>query len=175
MNEPHDKALIDAAGVDLVVRPRWRSVDQGGMDITPMIDITFLLLIFFLVAGRLQQNTPAELPAARYGDGVDPKVAAVLTLVRGPGEQDLVFQGDSIAPSQQIDAPDLGQQQLQIAAYVERQMAGQPPQEMPKQHVLIKAARDVRSREVARVARAVGKAATAGDIPLYVAVREGDE
>ncbi len=33
-----------------------RPLDDSEMDITPMIDITFLLLIFFLVAARLDET-----------------------------------------------------------------------------------------------------------------------
>ena len=53
-----------------------------------------------------------------------------------------------------------------------RQFTGDPPDVEPKQHVLIKAAREVRSREVARVARAVAKANTLKTIQMHFAVRE---
>ena len=43
--------------------PRRPKMDVD-MDITPMIDVTFLLLIFFLVASRVAQDTEVTLPAA---------------------------------------------------------------------------------------------------------------
>ena len=43
--------------------PRKRRFDDAEMDITPMIDITFLLLIFFLVASKMDEG--ATLDAAR--------------------------------------------------------------------------------------------------------------
>ena len=32
------------------------------IDITPMIDVTFQLLIFFMVTSTMQGNPPAEIP-----------------------------------------------------------------------------------------------------------------
>ena len=166
--------LVDTDDEVLVTLPRHRAVEQGEMDITPMIDITFLLLIFFLVAARLQQNMMAELPVARYGDGVSTKAAVVLTVTHGSGDNDLVYQGDTTAEEARFDAADLEQQEALIAAYVEAEYAGEPPEIDPKEHVIIKAGRDVRSREVARVVRAAARADVSEEIKLYVAVREAD-
>ena len=57
------------------------------------------------------------------------------------------------------------EQETEIMAYVESGMRDA----LPKQHVLIKAEREGRHREVARVAKAVGQVP---DVPLYVAVYE---
>jgi biopolymer transport protein ExbD len=172
MFDETDSALFDAAEDDLISLPRRRTEEESSMDITPMIDITFLLLIFFLVAARLQQSITAELPQARYGEGVATKTAAVLTVIPGPGEHAHVFKGDTIADQARVKAADLMEQEREIAAYVEQEYVGDPPRVVPKRHVLIRAAREVRSREVARVARAAGKAQTAWPIQMYFAVRE---
>jgi biopolymer transport protein ExbD len=173
--EDQGSGLVDTDDEVLVALPRRHRVDEDEIDITPMIDITFLLLIFFLVASRLQQNVMAELPLARYGDGVSTKTAVILTVIHGPGETDLVFRGDTTNAENRIDAPDLQQQEALIAAYVEEQFKGVPPDITPKEHVILKAGRDVRSREVARVARAAARADTAEEIKLYVAVREAEK
>ncbi len=170
--EDRKGSLVDTEDEVLVTLPRRHRVDEEEMDITPMIDITFLLLIFFLVGSRLQTNVMAELPVARYGEGVSGKTAVVLTVTRGPGETDLVFRGDTTAAENRVDAPSLEQQEVLIGAYVEQQFAGGSPDVAPKEHVLIKAGRDVRSREVARVARAASRADVSQEIKLYVAVRE---
>jgi biopolymer transport protein TolR len=174
--EERDSALVDTDDEVLVALPRHRAVETGEMDITPMIDITFLLLIFFLVAARLQQNISAELPMARYGEGVSTKAAVILTVTRGSGDNDQVYKGDSIKPDSLIEAGDLAQQEALIAAYVEAGYAGRPPATNPKEHVIIKAGHDVRSREVARVARAAARAdiGATQEMKLYVAVREAD-
>lgn len=158
-----------------VTLPRKRHLLEGDLDITPMIDITFLLLIFFIVAGKLQQSKTAELPTARYGAGVSTKTAAILTVIPGPGEHANVFKGDTVDPAAQVRASDLADQEREIADYIEQELAGDPPELEPKQHVLIKAARDVRSREVNRVARAAAKAGggdAAKTVQMHFAVRE---
>lgn len=43
--------------------------DELEVDFTPMIDVTFLLLIFFMVTTTLAQPTEVKLPRARSGKG----------------------------------------------------------------------------------------------------------
>lgn len=172
MLEEQENSTGDTVEEDLLLRPRHRTAEQGEMDITPMIDITFLLLIFFLVAARIQQTGSAQLPTAQNGDGVSAKTAVIITVTRGSGENDEIYKGDKKDPKNRIDAPDLAQQELLIAAYVESEYRGEG-EGGPKERVIIKGAYDVRSREIARVARAVGMADTSPrELQLFVAVRE---
>jgi hypothetical protein len=97
-----------------------------------------------------------------------------LTVLRGAGDNARIFRGDSVSEERQFQAADLAKQEEEIAAFVQRQFAGDAPDSRPKEHVLIKAARDVRSREVARIARAVSRAEVSRKIQLYVAVYEAD-
>lgn len=60
-------------------------------------------------------------------------------------------------------------QEQELVEFIEREMAGPNP----KQHVLIKAGKDVKHKHVARVVQAVGRALHGGRV--YVAVREGRE
>ncbi len=55
---------------DLPIAIRGRATEDFEMDITPMIDITFLLLIFFLVCSTADQDTAIELAKARHGKAV---------------------------------------------------------------------------------------------------------
>ncbi len=41
---------------------------DGEFDITPMIDVVLLLLIFFIVTARMEPKIVAELPKAKNGD-----------------------------------------------------------------------------------------------------------
>ena len=52
---------IDDAGHDPPLMPE-RNTEDAEMDITPMIEITFLLLIFFLVASKMDSPASGELP-----------------------------------------------------------------------------------------------------------------
>ncbi len=47
------------------IKPRKRNLEETEMDITPMIDITFLLLIFFLVACNSRTRSSDSLNSAR--------------------------------------------------------------------------------------------------------------
>lgn len=50
-----------------MIRRRKRPLDEVSFQITPMIDMTFLLLIFFMVTQKIteqQLNVPVKLPVA---------------------------------------------------------------------------------------------------------------
>ena len=62
--------------------PRYAGGRARGVNMTPMIDVVFLLIIFFLVSSHLarrEHELPLELPTAATGDEV-PVEAARLTL-----------------------------------------------------------------------------------------------
>ncbi|MDR0870325.1 MAG: biopolymer transporter ExbD [Planctomycetaceae bacterium] len=75
---------------------RRRQQSDVEMDITPMIDCVFLLLIFFLVCSTMGRNTIVQLPKAQYGVGINPKTATVLT-VAGMEQDSTVYLGDGTA------------------------------------------------------------------------------
>ena len=62
------------------VMPARKRPDSGDLDITPMIDITFLLLIFFIVTSNLDQQSAAKMPTAENGTSVATSKSAVLTV-----------------------------------------------------------------------------------------------
>ena len=65
------------AGPVIARRPVGETAD---LDITPMIDITFLLLIFFMVASTSDVQTSVELPPARHGKGVSERDSVIITI-----------------------------------------------------------------------------------------------
>ena len=147
------------------VRIPKRKLEEADMDITPMIDMTFLLLIFFLVASRMAQDGGAQLPKARFGTGVSTKTSIKLT-VDGSGEGlAKVYKGDLIDPAALFPGSTVSEQEEAIAAYIESEAAGTPPKNM----VLIKASAGTKSREVARVGRAAARAEVE---QLYVGVTD---
>lgn len=170
MNAAVDESPADIDELDdlLVVRPRPAVTPDSDIDITPMIDMVFLLLIFFLVTSRMSQQASVRLPEARYGAAISSKEAAIITVAQA-GDDALIFKGDGVEPAQQLAATDFAAQELELIDFVASEMAGANP----KQHVLIKAGKDVKHKHVARVAQAVGRALHGGQV--YVAVREGGE
>ncbi len=145
------------------VLPRRPVQDTAEMDITPMIDITFLLLIFFLVCSTAAVQSGVELPPARHGTGVSDRNAVVLTVQdRGKNAPARVYLSDGIDESHRL--PD--DEELQAAAITEAVERGL---QEGKATVLVKAEKGVRHGEAWRVYTAAGRA-EAGN--LHVAVLE---
>jgi hypothetical protein len=93
-----------------------------------------------------------HLPPARYGAPVDPSRATIITIAQPEGAKEpLVYLADGAKgmplPSNAEEAAK------EIRAAVEASLLDSPP----RQHVLIKAERGVKHREVARVAAAAGQ------------------
>jgi biopolymer transport protein ExbD len=59
-----------AAGERWVPRPPASRAEEAEMDMAPMIDVTFLLLIFFMLSNSMANPTPMDVPAAVHGRGV---------------------------------------------------------------------------------------------------------
>jgi len=150
---------------DAPVIPRRRVQAAADMDITPMIDITFLLLIFFIVSSTMQNQTAVELPKARHGAGVSHRTAVVVTLAERetPGDA-LVYLADGCVGNPLPDDPDI--QRQKIVEAVQRGVHSN------KKAVLIKAAKGVKHREVSRVSAAASE--VEGISGLHLGVFEVD-
>jgi biopolymer transport protein ExbD len=59
---------------------------DGEFDITPMIDVVLLLLIFFMVSARMAPGANARLPKAKYGELTSMHDAIVLTVKNGSND-----------------------------------------------------------------------------------------
>lgn len=70
---------------------------EGDLDITPMIDVTFLLLIFFMVSSTMRGKPDLDVPVAEHAIGVDSLGAAVIT----------IFSARSVADSPRIVLGDV--------------------------------------------------------------------
>lgn len=57
-----------------------RSGSDADLDITPMIDVTFLLLIFFMVSSTMQSKPDLDVPAAAHGVGVEARGATLIVI-----------------------------------------------------------------------------------------------
>ena len=160
---------LGALDDELVIRPRRSAMPDAEMDITPMIDITFLLLIFFLVSASLSKQAPVELPAAQYGDAVAADEAAIVTIdAAGVTGHAVIYKGDGINGDMRLAQVDLQAQEDALAEYLQAELDAHPR----KRHVLIKAARHVKHRHVVRVSHAAGRVLT--DRQLFIAVMEKD-
>lgn len=62
---------------------RARRQPESELDVTPMIDVTFLLLIFFMVTSTMQQPD-LDIPPARHGVGIDARGVMLIQVQKGP-------------------------------------------------------------------------------------------
>jgi len=132
--------------------PRKPTTIDAGIDITPMIDIVFLLLIFFLVASKMDEAASVKLPPAERGQNVSQENAIIVIVKKNERGEIVVARRDGSPFSRQIE-----QQEAQIGKYVEAGLSGAAPFGRPMHSIILKAQRDVREGEVARVAEAIGR------------------
>jgi biopolymer transport protein TolR len=145
-----------------------RKLEEADMDITPMIDMTFLLLIFFIVTSKMGPKAGIELPPARHGTGAVEKNSVILTV--GPGETFArVFRGESLEPQDAFTGGSVEDQENEIIAYIESEVTKSSG---GKTGVLVQAAKGLKHREVARIAKAAAKADVEN---LYVGIVEKKE
>jgi biopolymer transport protein ExbD len=132
-------------------------------DITAMVDLVFMMNIYFLVTFIMVSSGSLNLPAAAHCLALDSDTAAIVTVVRSlDGKSVTVYLGDGEKGEAIKDPADQAQR---IHAYVEAgQAAG-------KNAVLLKAERKVRLGDLFRITSAV---AVEG-MKLHVAVMEKDE
>ena len=85
---------------DDYVRKR-RPVADTEIDITPMIDVTFQLLIFFMVTSTMQGNPPAEVPRSVSGGSTEMAKIAMTIVIKPPvtANDDPVIEVDKIPQS----------------------------------------------------------------------------
>ncbi len=156
-------ASIDLGGptFDLLVK-RKSMHDDAEFDITAMIDLVFMMNIYFLVTFLTAALGEVDLPAASHVAALDADSAQILTHIGSlNGESVTVHLGDGKSGEA---IADVERQDERIRDYVEQGSAA------GKTAVLIKAEKKVRLRELFRVSTA---AAVEG-IKLHVAVTEKD-
>ena len=142
--------------------PPRRRPDDVEMDITPMIDVTFLLLIFFLVSATPDKRTAIELPKADHGVGVSQLRSVVLTIAEGGLNAAPVYAADGRIPGTEL-SDHLDTRREQIGELVEEGFRENKP------NVVIKGDRNVAYREVARVIKAVSQVQ---GVKIHLAVLE---
>lgn len=142
-----------------VRRAGSRSSDDE-MDITPMIDISFLLLIFFIVTSKMDPTQTGRLPKASAGLSVSAKDSAVIFVSPGSAEAAIIrdIDGNEFSTDQELLVNE-------IVTYVTDQL------DRGKNQVMILGDEDVRVSEVTRIQAIVGDAFETLD-STYIAVKE---
>ncbi len=115
---------------------RKRSEYDAELDITPMIDVTFLLLIFFMVTSTMQPDEALDIPTSVHGLGVEANSAILITI--SAGDPPLI---NLVEDKNQTEDPET------VGPYVQSRM------QQGRKHVIIKAERLVRHGFVQKVTR----------------------
>ncbi|MEQ8784765.1 MAG: biopolymer transporter ExbD [Pirellulaceae bacterium] len=137
---------------------RHRRREDADLDITPMIDIVFLLLIFFIVTSKMEETANVEMPKGKYGTPVAGVDAVVLVVQRGETGSVRVLSDQGV----EIASGDLLQQQEAIAQHLVQGLLGDGGR--PKTTVLIKGDRNLKQRDIKRVVDAITAAKQQVDV-----------
>jgi biopolymer transport protein ExbD len=131
-------------------------------DITAMVDLVFLMNLYFLVVFVTAALSEINLPTANHVAPLDGDTAVALTLIGTlDGEGITVYLADG-EKGEALSEPD--EQEAAVREYVEKGMGE------GKKNVLIKAEKKVRLRELFRIS----SAAAVEGVKLHVAVTEAD-
>ena len=161
MNDANAWTLEDDPEAPPVLRNRGEAEDAE-MDVTPMIDVTFLLLIFFIVCSTTEQQAVVALARATHGEGISEREAGVFVVQEGGVDSAPVLLETT---GQQL-AAEPQEQQRQIEEAVEKGR-----QDEQKTSVLIKADRNVACRDVEQVVKGASRVA---GMNIHLAVIENE-
>ena len=116
---PHHVTVVDAEQAGIIasdghddqpplIRRRPRSADEDEVDMTPMVDVTFLLLIFFIMTAAFSLQKSIEIPPTKEEQSQNRTVEDFdedkdFVVVRI--DADNVFWVDSPAEDQEQEAP----------------------------------------------------------------------
>jgi biopolymer transport protein ExbD len=165
-NAPTEDAPLEDApsdDADDFQLPRKKRGDDE-MDITPMIDITFLLLIFFVVCSKMDPTQMGEIPEAQNGLAISAKESAVV-FIEPAGKDKVVLK--------RVDGSEFSNdeatQTAELIEYVSSELKSTLGQE--KNHVMIMGDAEISVAEVTRVQKIIGDAFEDID-STYIAVKE---
>lgn len=158
--------MAEESGFELPKRKRNK--DDGELDVTPMIDVTFLLLAFFVVVSKMDPQAAVALPMASYGDSIQDKscVTLILVLDEETGSKAEIYKGRTMKADTRIADAEEEEMEIAIGEYVESEFAKDPA----KQFVLIKAAGAVKTGMVEMVKRGVLQSELAASRKIYIGI-----
>lgn len=131
-----------------MLRPKQKKSKKGfdgEFDITPMIDVVMLLLIFFMVAARMAPRNITQLPKSKNGEMASQHDGVVLCVKAGAGDVPIVSTLEGTTFSS-----DREEQSAEIAEYVQRAF-----EDETKKYVLIQGEPMVLSADISRIRIAV--------------------
>jgi biopolymer transport protein ExbD len=141
-------------------------LEETEMDITPMIDITFLLLIFFIVASKMDTPASAELPNAVANKPVMADKAIVINIHK-EGTRVIVSAPATATEKSRVFSSDPDTQSTEITEHVNKFV-----QQDEKRQVLLQASGLVKHKDISRVGQAIGKVGADSTKSIFIAVKQ---
>jgi biopolymer transport protein ExbD len=135
--------------------------DDARFDITAMVDLVFMMNIYFLVSWIVAASAEVDLPAARHCLPADPDGAMVVTICAGQPPK--VYLGEA-RPGEELQIDEVEWRLKNASEEAQKETP-------PKTYVLLKAEKLVRMRDLVRVSAA---ATSAKGMKLFLAVVEKD-
>ena len=126
------------------------------LDLTPMIDMSFMLLAFFVVSSSMEAGSALQLPNAQSGDRLDVKRTAVVTVFNSSQDPE-IYLSDGTKTNGPVTLAE-------VTSFA-RESSDQG-----KTTMVIKADRETPSGFVEEVARAAGE--VEGIKEFFVGVRD---
>ena len=135
----------------IAMRKKPRVMEEAEMDITPMIDCTFLLLIFFLVTSNPEKKSPIDLPTVKIGYGAVEKQSVIVSMDRTADGNPVTYLSDNTDTKNRISGSPTDQEEA-VVGYIRDGVAKN------KKDVIVKANKDLKLRDVHRVMSAASQA-----------------
>ena len=158
------------AEVETAFKPPKKKREEADLDITPMIDITFLLLAFFVVVSKMDPTTAVALPQAKNGDTVPEKNCVVLIVTMDPSDPKgaLIYKGRSKEDKDLIQAVEPQDKESEIGGFIQDQLSLRPN----AQGIMIKAEGEVKTGAIELVKRGIAGSELAASRQIFLAVEE---
>ncbi len=155
--------------IDVDIRPRKTKTEDADLDITPMIDITFLLLAFFVVVSKMDAQIPVQMPKAASGSSIAEENCVIFVVTtESPGGPSKIYKGQSPDESNLIKVQGALDIESEVAEYVENEISNRPTVEA----ILIKGDGNARTGDIETIKRGVARSELAKERKLYFGVEE---
>lgn len=145
------------------MRKKPRKMEEAEMDITPMIDCTFLLLIFFIVTSNMEKKSPIPMPLVKRGAVAVEKNSVIISIDRSTDGSAIAYTSDDVDTKNRVGGSPTDQDEA-VVGYIRDSITTKN-----KKDVIIKANKELKLRDVHKVMTAASQAEIEH---LYIGVQE---
>lgn len=159
--------MAEETAMDL---PKRKRTEEADLDITAMIDVTFLLLAFFVVVSKMDPQAAVDLPKASYGESIPDKNCVTIIVIadKDDSEKVMIYKGKSMGEDTLVAAEDPEAIESEIGEFVENEFSQYPT----KSAVLVKASGKVKTGMIEIVKRGIGQSELATTRQIFVGIEE---